>query len=247
MMGKARGVVSGVLAFALWITVGASFGAEGIGKPEAEGGKPPVVGGVRLLPDGKGLEIEGRVCLAEGILDFVAVIEKGREYESVLALKCKPSALHAALLAMGAKPGPTPAFLRWRKKREDEAPPKRVGSKLLITVEWKDEDGKTRHVPAQSLLFNRKTKKVEPTSNPWIFTGSYFGKNLDGKQVYVADIDGAVISVVSDGGAVINLAEDAGNPYDDAEQGFVVNTKVVPKVGTPVKVTIRPAPASEPE
>ncbi len=215
---------------------------------------PPIVGGVRVLPDKGGLEIQGRVCMEDGVLDFLAVMAGGREYESALALECKPSALHAALLAMGAKPGPTPAYIEWDKQRQqkedkDKPPargkpvnPAKPGSKLTLTVCWKTPDGKSKEVPATSLLFNRKTKKMEPESNAWIFTGSYFGKTLEDKKVYVADVDGAVVTVIQDPSAVISLGVDAGNPYDADDQGFQPNKKILPKVDTPVLVRIKLAP-----
>ena len=84
-------------------------------KPEA-----PILGGVKILPDKKGLELTGTVCLQKGLLDFVAVKTGGREYESALALDVHPSALHASLLAIGAKPGPTETFLKWRRLRDEQ-------------------------------------------------------------------------------------------------------------------------------
>lgn len=242
---------------------------EGVEDPFAEQprktSKAPIVGGVRVLPNKGGLEIQGLVCMEEGVLDFLAVMRGGREYESILTLECKPSALHAALLAIGAKPGPTPAYIEWQKQRQEEdkgksptgdkpstkvkppagdkpVTPAVPGSKLTITVYWKTPDGKSKGVPATSLLFNRKTKKVEPESNAWIFTGSYFGKTLEDKKVYVADVDGAVISVIQDPTAVISLAVDAGNPYDSDDQGFQPNEKLLLKMETPVLVRIKLAP-----
>ena len=216
-------------------------------KPEAAD-----IGGVKILPDRKGLEIRGEVCMEDGILDFLGVIQGGREYESVLSIACKPSLLHAGLLALGAKPGLTPAQVEFRKEREKarekEGVPKEpevenaLGTRLLVTVSWKTQDGKEKEVPATSLLFNRKTKKVEPEASGWFFSGSYFGKTLEGERVYVADEDGAVICVVQDGSAVINLGVYAGNPYDSPDEGFVPNKDVLPPVGTAVVLHVKTAP-----
>lgn len=211
----------------------------------APGEKPaPVLGGVRILPDKQGLQIEGRVARAEGILDFLAVVEGGREYESVLSLNCRPSALHAALLAMGAKPGPTPEYIKWLAENPDKKPanaPDKPGSALLIDVEWKDADGNMKKTSANSLLYNRRTKKAETVVNPWTFTGSVFYKDIEGKTAYGADVNGAVISVTPED-SVIQLGWQAGNPYDAEDQGFAVNTDAIPKAGTPVLVTLRLTP-----
>lgn len=206
-------------------------------------GPAPVVGGVTILPDKKGLEVSGKVVMQQGILDFLAVITGGREYESVLALDVKPSMLHASLIAIGAKSGPTPSYIEWKTKQDTEAGKKDVkplepGSSLQLTLVWKTPDGKTHEVPAVSFLYNRRTKQVEPQTNPWIFTGGYFGKSIEGKTIYVADEDGAVISVVPESSAVINLAVSAGNPYDSPDEGFMPNKDVVPPRDTPVVLRI---------
>jgi hypothetical protein len=218
------------------------------GEKKALEPKAPVVGGVTMLPDKAGVEITGKVCQEEGILDFLGVVAGGREYESVLSLDVKPSVLHAALLAMGAKPGPTSAYIEWKKKKDAEAgqPVKALepGSKLKITLSWKTPEGLTKEIPATSALFNRKTKTAEPESNAWIFSGSYFAKTLEEKTVYVADEEGAVIGVVTEPGAVINLSQDAGNPYDSPDEGFVPNKKDMPPRGTTLVVRISLAAAS---
>ena len=53
-------------------------------------------GGDKML-----VEATGSVSLTNGILEFIAVEPKGRDYESLLTLNCKPSALKFALLLIG--------------------------------------------------------------------------------------------------------------------------------------------------
>jgi len=237
---RSAGVCVGMLVLA-WVCTAQ--------EAEKEKPKATVIDGVKILPDRGGLEIAGKVCQREGILDFLSVRTGGREYESILAMDVKPSALHAALLVMGAHAGPTDAYVEWKRK-QDVAEGKPVtdikaGTKLKLTVIWTTEDGKTREVPATSLLFNRRTKQMEPETNPWVFTGSYFGKTLEDQTIYVADEDGAVVSVKSEPSAVINLAVDAGNPYDSQDEGFIPNKDVVPKAGTAVVLRIQLAEKKE--
>jgi len=222
-------------------TTEATPGTEPEEEPAAEEKKPPEVKLDRIKVDvkAKRITIEGRFCLREGILDYLAVTSGGQEYESVVALNCKGSLLHAGLLALGAHPGPTQQVIDELKKNPPEGVkiPERPGTTLRITAEW-EKDGKTVSVPASRLLFNRKAKKAQATGE-WVFTGSYFAKDLDGKtEFYMADIDKAIIGVFYTASAVINFSEDAGNPYAGDDEGYEVNAELVEPLDTPIKLVI---------
>jgi hypothetical protein len=207
--------------------------------PAAEPKKELDLGGVKVNLAEKRVTVEGTVALKEGILDYLAVETAGQEYESVLALKCKGSRLHAGLLAIGAEPGPTKAVFELWKKNPPEGfkAPKAEGTKLDLTVEW-TVDGKTTSVPAAKLLFNRSTKKAMDSCT-WVFTGSFFAKDPeDGKEYYVADRDQDLIAVHYATSAVINVEEDAGNAYDGEDSGYQSNKDVLPASGTPIKLII---------
>ena len=205
--------------------------------------KPPPLDRIKVDVKGKRIEIEGRFCLKEGILDYMGVTSGGQEYESVVALNCKGSLLHAGLVAMGAVPGPTREALEYIRKNppKDGKIPERTGTPLDITFEWTLK-GESFSVPANRTLFNRGERKAQTTGH-WVFTGSYFAKDLedDTKQFYMADVDKAIIAVLYTGSAVINFSHDAGNPYAGEDSGYEVNKNLVPPPGTPVKLVITPA------
>jgi len=206
----------------------------------------PFVGGFRVNLQEKRVEAIGRFCLKEGILDYLAVTSGGQEYESVVALKGKGSVLHQWLLAIGAMPGPTQDIIDYFKKNPtpDRKVPDRPGTALDVTVEW-ERDGKKFSVPATQLLFNRKVKKPQDQGH-WIFTGSAFAKDPEGKgEVYMADVDRALIAVVYASSAVVNFDKDIGNPYAGEDEGYEVNTKLVPPLDTPVTLVF--ALAKQPE
>lgn len=189
----------------------------------------------------KRIEIKGSFCMKEGILDFLGVTTTGRHYESILAMHCKGSLLHMALISIGAVPGPTPDNLAYLKKNppEDGKVPDKSGTALDITVEW-EKDGKTVSVPASFLLVRRKGDKVQ-TDGKWYFTGSYFVEDPETKkQYYMADVDLALVAVAGNASAasVINFGKDMGNPYAGPDSGFKVNTRRHPGVGTDAKVII---------
>jgi hypothetical protein len=110
---------------------------------------------------------------------------------------------------------------------------------VRIFVEWKDGD-KTVRVPAEELMVSRRTGK--PVKDlPWRFTGSAFARTLEGKVVFAGDLEGVFIAMLYAAAASINLDVDAGNPYQGDADGFEINKKRIPKVGTPVKLFIEKA------
>jgi hypothetical protein len=188
----------------------------------------------------KTITVEGRFCLEKGILDYLAVVSGGREYESLVALDVKPSRLHAGLLAIGAEPGPTEEMLEEMKKDppKDRKLPDRAGTSLRVTIEWTNADGKAESMSASRLLTNRATKE-DAEAAPWVFTGSFFSKHPEtGEQFYAADADEVLFAVFSTDAAVANFTKDRGNPYDGMDTGYEANTKLVPKKGAPCKVVI---------
>jgi len=177
------------------------------------------------------IEAEGSLCLTNGVLEFVAVEPKSREYESLLALNCRPSSMQFALLLIGCTAGPVP---------DPAQPAERAGDRLVIEVAW-TEQGATRRVPVQQWLIDRRTGQP-PIDLHWVFTGSGFIKGIDGQKVFLADGEQAFISLWVNRAILINPARDYGNPYQGNDQGFRVNRSAVPPLGTPVTLILRKAP-----
>jgi len=218
----------------------------------ARGGEPPpeelsALRGIAIDLKAHRLTIEGRVCLDNGVLEYLAVVKGGKEYESVLALKCQPRGLHAALLLIGAVPGDLdPRFAEDAALPDTVTPKGRAGSRVNIRVRWKQGD-LSKEVPATSFLLNRKTNQPPPPM-PWVFTGSYFIKDPDtGKEVYMADLDGSLVASFYDPTALLNLPAAAGNPYRGDRLGFALNPDTVPPVDTKVEVIFELAKAGEDE
>jgi len=162
------------------------------------------------------VEATGAVCLTNGILEFVAVEAKGREYESLLTLDCRPSQLQCALLLIGCETG--------------------AASRVSLEVEHQN-----RRVPVEQWLRDRRTGQP-PRDLDWIFTGSYCTTGLDGRRVFLADEEQAFIALWPQSSVPINLVGEHGNPYRGEQQGFEVNTAAVPPVGTKIKLILRPRP-----
>jgi len=197
--------------------------------------QPVMLGSLRVYAKARRIEAPGRVCLREGILEYLLVLpDSGKEYESLIVLECKASSLHAGLLALGARPGPAPA--EWREAKEAE--PARPGDRVRIRVRLGDEGG---GAPVETWLKDRATGK---TSEPleWVFTGSALAEAPDGSRVYMADEEGLVAALWLQERCVLNVAKAAGVPYRGERLGYEVNTPAVPTEGAKVWVVFEPAP-----
>ncbi len=101
-------------------------------------------GTVYLDTVNKKVILRGQLCLREGLLEMLVCKTQTKEHESVLSVDAEAYVIHAALMALGAKPG-TPV-----KFQPEYAPP--TGQKIDIYVGWTDEFGRPQRYPAQKLI-----------------------------------------------------------------------------------------------
>jgi hypothetical protein len=95
-----------------------------------------------------------------------------------------------------------------------------------------------RRVSVEKLLRDRRTRKA-PADMPWIFTGSYFAKDFDGHDVFMADQEQAFIAPWWSPSALINVGGEYGNPYRRENRGLEIDQSAVPPKGTLVKLILR--------
>ena len=195
--------------------------------------KPKPKNTIRFDKEKKTVEIDGKICLAEGQLELFACAEGGKEYESLVSLQGEPWQMHVSLLLLGLKPGGEggPKF------QGDPTVPK--GDPLIIEVQWKENDKVVRK-RAEDLMFD--TKRNEPMAHiEWIFAGSKFVKDENGKDIYAANLDKSIVTVFHDPLSVIDNPLDTGG--DDTV--YIVNQKAVPPKDTPVTLIISPGKAKK--
>ena len=150
-------------------------------------------------------------------------------------MDAKPSDLHTALLMTGAVSGAMPEKFTAEKKGDlPGAKKKGEASRFVIFVEWAG-DGKTVKMRSENLLYDRHEDEAGRDC-VWAFTGSYFYKDKEGKEHYLADEGKSIAAIWYDGGALLNLAEKSKNPYRGDDFGFEINAKKIPKEGTRVKI-----------
>ncbi len=220
-----------------------------------------ILPGIRLDQHSQLISIDGEVCLETGILEYLAVVENGKEYESVFRLHCKPAHLQQVMLmadwemgevASDAQGDFTPGAGTASSQRpagapEPAQPPKGHGQKketqptyVTIAVEVQTSPGSWERQPIEHYLIDRRLGG-QPKQLRWIFTGSYFVRpSPDDPGFFAADQTKSVIALWYDPSCVLNLADNVGNPYRGAAAGLEVNPAVLPPVNTPVRLILRP-------
>lgn len=154
---------------------------------------------------------------------------KGQKaHETVVTIDIKPSEVHKALESFGLKPG-TPV------RGEAKDPPQ--GPEVGLYLEIPDRDGRPKRVPIERTMIDPKTNKPMPKVK-WRFTGSIMSKPDPAKDetVYGADMTGTLISIfpVTDETVFQTNLTMKEEKYLKLE----TNTKLLPPVGTPVKLVI---------
>ena len=171
--------------------------------------------------------MEGKICLTKGPLEMFACLENTKEHESIITVKTKAQVVHAGLLAIGAKPG-SPVTFRPEFKAA-------TGQEIDVFVLWEDEKGAPKQTRAQNWVRSAKTQ--QSMTEPWVFTGSSFWKDDDGKQHYAAE-SGHFICVSNLPGAMMDLPVETSHNYD--ELSFEAFTERIPEKGTKVKIVLVP-------
>ncbi len=190
------------------------------------------------------VELDGKVCLQEGPIEYLAVLSGGKEHESILSFDCRAVDLNLAMIGLGYKAaGPT---------RKADDPNILRGDPVYLSVEWTDAEGKARRIRAEELLHNQGTKKPM-RQTAWVFTGSDFARDPEtGKlfidpetkrTVFLADVARNLIAIYYDPVAIFNSPLDtANNDLQETVPYYVINKEACPKVGTAVKLVLEPAP-----
>ncbi len=182
------------------------------------------------------VEMDCRVALNEGALELLVCAPQTKEHEAILVTDAKPSHLHAALLALGLRPGKPAHWAKTVSGRRMLVPP--AGAQLEISVRFKGGDGKTTTVAAQEWLSREQEDDEMPPYN-WVFIGSV----VLGQGQYWADREGDIISVANFGSSVIDV------PFlstaTNEGLAFSANSDIIPAEGTAVTVVIHPVEGAE--
>ncbi len=167
--------------------------------------------------------VNGEINMASGPVEYLGVTPRGKTYESLLRLYVQPLYLQVALYLAGLHSKNVLAYQGQHKTPQ--------GDPMIITVQWTDSLGRKHITRAEDLLRLQPGNHLMP-HHSWVFTGSRVTRNG-----YMADLTGSIIAVWHDPAALID------NPLPTgADDGWIVNTKLAPKQGTPVVVYFTATP-----
>lgn len=181
----------------------------------------------------KKIEIPSIIANPNMPLELFACAEGGKDYESLVVLKCKPQNIQLALILFGLKEGKGP------KSFGDATKP--TGDLVLIYIEWQDKDKNTHSYQAEDLIIDIRTNEPWPRVG-WSFTGSSFEDEIDfdtgkptGRKIYMANATKTIIATYHDPSAILD------NPTESGGVGniYLPNKKLLPESGTPAKLIIR--------
>jgi hypothetical protein len=182
-------------------------------------------GRVWIDPKNHRVVVDGYIAVRKGQLEMFACLQGTKEHESVVAVLCKAATVHAALLAVGAKPGAPTKF-------EPYVPA--TGSTIQVHVLYRQSDGSKKIVDARSMIQHAATGKT--MTYDWVFAGSGFYKDPEtGTESYLAE-GGDLICVANFPSATMDLAVRSA----DSNSGlvFMANTEAIPEQGTPVRLVL---------
>lgn len=164
------------------------------------------------------------------VLEVLVCTPDTREHEALVMTTVRPSHIHAALLALGARPG-QPGGLFWDGKtfhmREPSGPPISV----RFAIDGDAEEEGERWTDARDWFTVQPPDQQNPA---WLFTGSLLSGNR-----YGADTDGTIVGLVSFGTEVVGMSPAITEVDADRRFDFVARPERVPPFGTRVTVELR--------
>jgi len=214
--------------------------------------------GVKINLDEWSVDVDAVVALDQGLLELIACTKDTKEHESIIAVKAKPSHIHAALLLIGATPG-NPAMRKIVGEGDEmrfiDLPPR--GGMVDVYLVMDTPEG-SKEVPINHFIqkgtdhfgFDHieekgdEKPKLYPTHS-FMFTGSVLVEHdEESPRQYVADYSGNVISIVTFGDELLSTPE----IHDDSNHALMweVRSDDLPEVDSPVTLRIKPQRAAQP-
>ncbi len=176
------------------------------------------------------------------VLEFALVNSKmGKLHESLLATEVRPFDLQIVMKLLKYVPSERALYPDYDEEGNPILPMKTdaLGG-VSVMVTWKDAEGKESTVPIEDWIMNEQ-EKAPMTHDAWIYTGS---EVVDGN--YLPELEGSILAVYRTQGAMFSAFAKG----SDNDEVWFPRQEVVPPVGTPVEVTIKPrevAPEKAPD
>lgn len=171
---------------------------------------------------------------SEEICEFLLTqVDSGKEYETFAVAYALPSDILEAMKFIGAQPGRCAdynALQFWPK-----------GPRVTVTCQWL-VDAKAAQMPLEELIYNKQTQTHMKKSG-FMFTGSYWYTDTEGKQLLAADTSESrsIISSFNDPGTLFDVPDQApqGAVYEQFGTHPENPDRGISK-GTQLKIIIQP-------
>lgn len=171
-------------------------------------------------------------------LEVICCTPDTREHEALVVTSVAPSAIHAALLMLGADDG-RPGAWEQEDGRITPIPPE--GAPVEVTFLLSGGDGEPRASDPARWIVHAETgetlREVLPEEG-WVFAGSRV-RHFQEKDVYDADWTGQLIGLHTFGSETIAWTHAAHPDSGVHEPVWLANRELVPLIRTPVRVRIR--------
>lgn len=216
----------------------------------AAGGPREVFPGVRVDVAAKVVEFDGIVPFDAHdpetplvYLELVACTPDTREHESLVMTRADAAHVHAALLLIGLEPG-KPGSWAWDGTTLSTKLP--TGPALDVLLVTRDAAGAEVVATPQSWIVSARDGKHFGAGDlgpgklgGWVFAGSLV-RTRQGREVYEAQGAGTLIGLTTFGSETIAWKSVISPEAAVDEPVWIADKSVVPAMGTPVTVRIRP-------
>lgn len=184
------------------------------------------LGGILVDQAQRSLTFPAQVNMDSGMLEYLLVHSRGKTHESLLRTEIEPYELQIAFLLLGYQ-GSSQRLARQGDPTRPEGEPVRISIATAAAPGGMP-------FPAERWLINKFDKEVqEVTALDWVYSGSYIEEGL-----FMSQGTGSIASIWHDPAAMMDNA----SPGGESNKIWFVKQGTVPPVGTPVQVSIRPAP-----
>jgi hypothetical protein len=185
-------------------------------------------------------------------LESLACSPNTREHETFIVTNARPSHIHAALLAIGLKPG---APGSWTLTNGTLVPTPPSGDRLAVRILYADKEGRQVEADPLDWIVNARDKARFADSEAklaaaraeaapgWVFAGSRIvkRKQADGeeREVYDADGSGTIVGLTSFGSEVISWSRLISPDASAEEPEWIADFSRTPAAETKVRVRLR--------
>ncbi len=185
--------------------------------------------------------IPATIVVRNAILEVLLCVKNGKTHESLLMTEERPKKINLSLIMAGFSPEEKAAETGPQYLGDPTLP---GGDSVVAFVEWELENGRWVRYRAEHLIRNLKEEMIMRRVG-WRFVGSYFRtkKSADQQErtIFAASRIKTIVTLFHDPSAILDLPV----PQGGTDGLYAPRSRVVPPVGTSVRLILRKPTAEE--